>query len=99
MEPHPEWVEVNAFWSSGTDQLPGMAAGIPGRLRVIYTPPAWNPPLVKGIERDIRYTAFYFDPRTGDRIPAGTVEANDEGVWHAPITPTFSDWVLVLMAE
>jgi len=63
--PHPEWVETNVY-----------AAGIPGELRFIYQPRRkvydWSGVLVKGLERDVPYHAFYFDPVTAKRYDLGT---------------------------
>jgi hypothetical protein len=66
-EPHPEWAEEGSF-----------AAGIPGKVRFIYQPKRniynWNGAVVKGVETDVDYTAWYFDPATGRRFDAGEVE-------------------------
>ncbi len=65
-EPHCEWVEQGAF-----------AAGIPGEVRFIYLPRRgvynWSGPLVKNLERDVPYSAFYFNPTNGKRYNLGTV--------------------------
>jgi len=65
-EPHPEWVDADCF-----------AAGIPGEVRFIYVPKRgiynWNGPTVKNLERDVPYSAFYFDPASGRRFEMGTV--------------------------
>ena len=57
-EVHPEWTDKDCF-----------AAGIPGRIRFIYQPKRgiynWKGTIVKGLEPDLRYSAFYFDPATG----------------------------------
>jgi hypothetical protein len=66
--PHPEWAEQGSF-----------AAGIPGEVRFIYQPRRgiynWKGPIVKQLETDIAYSAYYFDPATGRRFDAGTVKA------------------------
>lgn len=66
-EPHPEWAEDGSF-----------AAGIPGKVRFIYQPKRniydWNGPVVRGVETDVDYTAYYFDPATGRRFDAGEVK-------------------------
>ena len=63
--PHPEWAEGNSF-----------AAGIPGEVRFVYQPRRaiydWKGPIVKNLEKGVRYSAFYFDPATGRRYDAGT---------------------------
>jgi hypothetical protein len=65
-EPHPEWTGGNCF-----------AAGIPGEVRFIYLPRRsvydWSGPVVRGLERDVLYHAFYFNPTNGKRYDAGTV--------------------------
>jgi hypothetical protein len=64
--PHPEWTDAGAF-----------AAGIPGEVRFIYQPRRgvynWDGVVVKGLERDVTYHVFYFDPATGRRFDQGTV--------------------------
>ena len=92
-EPHPEWVEPH--WTKENYQA-SYAAGVPREVRVVFTPPNWNPPKVKAIEPGAVYTAAYFDPATGARRPIGEVKADANGDWQAPIQPTFADWVLVL---
>ena len=66
--PHPEWAEQGSF-----------AAGIPGEVRFIYQPRRgiynWKGPIVKQLETDITYSAYYFDPATGRCFDAGIVEA------------------------
>ncbi|MBM4019739.1 MAG: DUF4038 domain-containing protein, partial [Planctomycetes bacterium] len=63
-EPHPEWTEAGAF-----------AAGIPGEVRFIYQPRRgiydWNGIVVKGLERDVPYHGFYFNPVNAKRYDLG----------------------------
>jgi len=65
-QPHPEWVEAGCF-----------AAGIPGEVRLIYLPRRkvynWTGPVVKQLEHDVPYHAFYFDPVNGKRYDLGSV--------------------------
>jgi hypothetical protein len=93
IEPHSEWVDPQ--WSKENYEQP-YAAGIPGELRVIFIPPAWDPPRVKSLEPGITYRAFYLDPVTGRRHETIEVTPDPAGTWQAPITPTFADWILVL---
>ena len=72
------------------------AAGIPRELRIVFVPPAWNSPKVKGLEAGVRYTAMFFDPASGAEHPVGEVKPDGNGDWPAPIQPTFADWVLIL---
>ncbi|MBE0653795.1 MAG: DUF4038 domain-containing protein [Bacteroidales bacterium] len=66
-EPHPEWAEEGSY-----------AAGIPGEVRFIYQPRRtiynWKGVVVRGLETDVNYTAYYFDPATGRRFDAGDVK-------------------------
>jgi len=65
-EPHPEWVEEGCF-----------ASGICGEVRFIYQPRRntynWEGPKIKNLERDVPYSAFYFDPVSGRRFDRGTI--------------------------
>jgi len=65
-EVHPEWRDPDSF-----------AAGVPGEVRVIYAPTRgvynWKGLSVKGLEADVPYRAFYFDPVRGTRQQLGTV--------------------------
>jgi hypothetical protein len=65
-EPHPEWAEPGSF-----------AAGIPSAVRFIYMPKRgiynWAGPVVKELERDMPYHAFYFDPVSARRFDLGRV--------------------------
>jgi hypothetical protein len=87
-EVHPEWAEQDCF-----------AAGIPREVRIIYQPKRkiydWKGTIVKGLEPDVRYTAYYFDPVTGRRFEQGTVNA-PSGEYKSPRLPSPQDWVLVL---
>ncbi len=66
-EPHPEWAEKDCY-----------AAGIPGEVRFIYQPKRgiynWKGAVVKQVETDVDYSAFYFDPATGRRFDQGKVK-------------------------
>ncbi|MHC1764001.1 MAG: DUF4038 domain-containing protein [Verrucomicrobiia bacterium] len=63
-EPHPEWADAGAF-----------AAGIPGEVRFIYQPRRnvynWSGLVVKGLERDVVYHGFYFNPVNARRYDLG----------------------------
>ena len=97
-EPHPEWVEPGCF-----------AAGIPGQVRFIYRPRRnvynWSGPIVRNLEKNVDWHAFYFDPATGRRFDLGPINAKAKG--GPPTNPTFDfendlpspqDWILVLEA-
>lgn len=87
-ESHPEWAEKDCF-----------AAGVPGIVRFIYQPRRgiynWNGTVVKGLEPDVSYSAFYFDPATGRRFEQGIIKA-PQGEYKSPRLPSPQDWVLVL---
>jgi len=95
-EPHQEWVEPSA---GEDDYVAPYGAGIPGEVRVFYFPRAitsWAArPVVKGLESEIRYTAFFYNPKSGREVPLGEVEA-EEGSWRVPSPTLMQDWVLVL---
>ena len=92
-EVHDEWI-ANAW--DGTDGNKAVAAGIPGRLRVMYAPMAWNFPAVLNIETDVTYTAKYFDPVEGGTYDLGIVEPDADGTWTPTPPQVVHDWVLVL---
>jgi len=95
--PHQEWVEPAA----GRDNVwLAYAAGIPGRVRVIYTYTwSWGPGLrVKALEAGAAYRAFFFNPGTGEEQALGQVATEGDGSWLVPQQPELRDWVLVLEA-
>ncbi len=56
---------------------------------------------ILGIEKDIEYMAYYFNPRTGKKLKRINVDPDRDGVWHitggAIVShPTMEDWILVL---
>lgn len=62
----------------GTFRLP-YAAGIPGKLRLIYIPPRTfssmpKAPTVLKLEKDVRYRAYYWEPSLGIKFDLGTVQ-------------------------
>ncbi len=86
---HPEWVGKNVF-----------AAGIPGKIRVIYQPIRgvykWNGITVRDLAPGT-WSAFYFDPVSGRRYDLGL--HNVSGTWTSPNVPSPQDWVLVMEAQ
>ena len=95
-EPHPEWVGAQ---QGETDTYARRAAGVPGKLRVIYIPHCWDPPTVPALEDGVAYEAYYFDPCTGADVPLGPVTPDDESCWKPPFPPEVHDWLLVLEAR
>ena len=74
----PESVYPTGEWRSrqGTFRKP-YAAGIPGKIRVIYIPSfgsiASPPPTVLDLEKDVRYGVYYWEPTLGIKFDLGTV--------------------------
>jgi len=81
-EPHPEWAEADSY-----------AAGIPREVRFIYQPKRsiynWQGTVVKEVETDVPYSAFYFDPATGRRFDQGRVKlvSSDLGTFEGHTQP------------
>jgi hypothetical protein len=94
IEPHPEWIEPRP---REAESLPPFAAGIPGRLRLVYL---WNTfarnQFVRKLEPGVKYRAFWFDPVSGEETRIGEVEGDATGSWNLPALPGVWDWVLVL---
>ena len=91
MEPHPEWVDPN--WTQD-EYFFQYAAGIPGELRIIYS--ANNEMVIRHLEPDVSYNAFWFDPMYGNDIPIGPAQGDENGDWKSPPFPIYRDWTLVL---
>jgi hypothetical protein len=97
-EPHPEW--VNPAASPENVDLP-FAAGIPAKVRLIYFywPTSQHPApqyQIKNLEADVRYRAFFWDPRSGREFDLGEVIKDSQSAWSIPIQPERKDWVIVL---
>jgi hypothetical protein len=101
-EAHPEWVDPH---QTSEDRYSAYAAGIPGRVRVVFIPTdaAWpvrrGQMAIKGIEAGVRYRGFYFNPKTGQEHDIGAVTPNAEGTYQLPKPPIIQDWVVVLEKE
>jgi len=94
-QPHPEWVEPHA---SADNYNAPYAAGIPGKVRIVFLPSGVWGITLKAIETDTSYRAFLFSPVNGEEQEIGPVEPDEQGNWRIPIsrTPIFQDWLLVL---
>ncbi|MBI3909443.1 MAG: DUF4038 domain-containing protein [Armatimonadetes bacterium] len=93
-EPHPEWAAPR--WSEQNYVAP-YAAGIPGEVRILFLPTYTSRVTVTGIERDVHYHAFLFNPINGREHDLGAVAPDEEGNWQlGGRLPIFQDWVLVL---
>jgi hypothetical protein len=102
LQPHPEWVE--GHWTK-ENYFGAYAAGIPGRLRVIFWPATFGSTPIKGIEKGAQYRAYLYNPATGEQTDLGKVVADQEGTWQIPVgegswhvMPIYQDWVLVMEA-
>ena len=66
--------------------------GIPSEIRIVYVPDP-RPITLSALEPTVRYSAFYFDPTTGNRKDLG------EPATRVEPPPWDHDWVLVLEAR
>ena len=98
-EAHPEWVEPH---QTPENRISCYAAGIPGRIRVVYIPvePLHFMPsrqvMMKGLEPGLTYRAYYYSPKTGEEQDLGTVTGDEQGDYLLPQPPIFQDWVVAL---
>ena len=92
--PHPEWVEPH--WSEQNYEQ-SYAAGIPGRLRVVYIPSMAPVPTLVSLESGA-WNAAFLNPGTGERHEIGRIEPAD-GKWRVPKYPEMRDWVVVLESK
>src|SRR5690606_30504381 len=100
---HPEWARIDLrfgheayFWP-----IQAFAAGIPGKVRVIYLPLRWyhwDGPLVRDLEPGVRYKAAYVETDTLQRHELGEIIGDVDGLWHGPVLPHMFDWLLILEA-
>jgi hypothetical protein len=101
--PHPEWASLDLKVPQDTYNWPirAFAAGIPGRVRVIYLPLRWyhwDGPLVRALEPGVRYKAAYLEPDVLRRHELGVVTGDGNGEWRGPTLPHLFDWLLLLEA-
>ena len=99
-ETHPEWIEPH---QTPENRQLSYAAGIPGKVRLIYMPVGAvridnNQPVLKNLESGVTYRASYFDPKTGDTYDLGTVTGNAQGEFQIPKPLILQDWVMILEA-
>lgn len=112
-EPHPEWIEppwtdelFDVPFTFGRHDIP-LAAGIPGKVRIIYQPLGISLKMVKRIEHGAHYRVRLFNPVSGTELDAGEVKPDADGNWipHLPGLPLwcpfpiYQDWVIVLEAQ
>lgn len=93
MEPHPEWIDPH--WSTDNYFQP-YGAGISRELRLFYFPRTGRVNhLVKALEPDVRYSAYWWNPVNAAETRIGEIDGNS-GQWQPPPPPIFQDYVLVL---
>ena len=97
---HPEWITPHATLD---DPYQPYSAGIPGEVRIIYSPyplAPWLPemPKINGLEKEVNYQAFFFDPATGTEQQIGKVNPDETGNWTIPMPSLGQDIILVLEA-
>lgn len=100
---HPEWASINIRGNHEAYPLPlrAFAAGIPGKVRVVYMPLrwyTWEGPLVRELEPGVRYKAAYLETDTLRRHELGVITGDARGEWRGPTLPHMFDWVLLLEA-
>jgi len=102
MRPHQDWVSPAADDKSW---FAPYAAGIAGRLRIVYypvltlSPWLWNKHLVTALEPGVRFRARLIDPRSGAETDLGDVNGDARGEWRVPCPPVSHDWLLVMEAR
>lgn len=80
LEPHPEWVPPAA--SASLREFSAYAAGIPGKLRLIYFSAVSGTDLaVKELEPGVEYDAHFVTPSSGKRLPLGKIKGDANGTW------------------
>jgi len=94
-EKHQEWVQCER---PDTDPKATRCIGIPRRVRLVYLPTFSGAVLLKNIEPDVRYRAYYFDPLTGAERDIGFAAPDENGNWRPPSPVEFHDWLIVLKA-
>ncbi|MFP4384550.1 MAG: DUF4038 domain-containing protein, partial [Spirochaetia bacterium] len=106
LEPHPEWVSPRAEDNGKAGDISrGYAAGIPGKLRVIYfyqpTYP-WSEDSryrILGLEPGTAYNASFVHPAIFEETYIGTAEPDQNGEWSIPLQPEMKDWLVVLTVQ
>jgi len=107
-EPHPEWVIAPPRCEE--EPFVSFAAGIPGKVAVIYLPNFIGANIVvKGLEGGARCSAYLWNPTNGDEVALGELTPDVDGnILLRQRTedgrqqfrfPIYQDWILVLEAE
>jgi hypothetical protein len=91
-----DWIDESKHEN---DPYGPIAVGIPGKVRIVYIPMCWDPPVIKALEPGMTYRAYFFDPCTGADTVIGEVSPDADNCWKPPIPPECHDWLLVLEAK
>lgn len=97
---HPEWI---SYRGNQNNIYAPFVMGVPSKVRIVYsygTPLSWEdrPLTIQHIESNINYSAYFWDPRNGNKQDIGLVEPNVNNEWTIPSRRMFQDWVLILEA-
>lgn len=92
LRPSPERVRLAA--PPGGPYAPACAR-VPDECWVVYLPDSAGGARLLGLEPG-PWRARWFDPRAGDEVWSGAIEADDAGTWAVAALPAAGDWVLVL---
>jgi len=84
-----------ALWLIIRNTLCRNAAGIPGKLRVIYSQDQSRNYKITAFENGVTYKASFVNPSNGEGDPDGEVVPDKNGDWFFPTLPVFRDWVVV----
>ncbi len=99
LEEHADWYRPMSRWTASQEaHLLPYAAGAPKKFRLVYIPKrdfSWETPVMRHLESDVQYQAYFFDPITGGRRPLGQLPAQAT-TWQPPRVPLCQDWLLVL---
>lgn len=98
-DPHSEWMGLSISGDKPGRCFAPHIAGISRTVRVLYLPPPsyceGHLTAVLGLEAEVSYRAYFYDPRSGAEHDIGCVQA-EGGRWKPPKTPDMQDWVIVL---
>ncbi len=99
-EPHQDWIECQQngmYVPEAAQYFVPRAAGIPGKVRIIYTSPVLGGlAKVISIEPGVAYRACFLNPSDGSETSIGPVTPDESGCWAPPSPPGFRDWIIVL---
>ncbi len=99
-ERHPEWVERPCTYE---DTDGAFCVGVPREVRMIFIPGfggnIWGRTKLFALEKDVSYTAKYYNMLQNETTELGKVIPDENGEWLAPKVDKLQDWILLLQAE